>query len=438
MPEFYIGTQPASLVMQQAALAQQQANQQADINSRNYAADRDFWKSINQNLSDQNLAFQRSGYDQTLANLNNAAAMQQLQQKLGMDQQLAQLQSDTSRYGMDTQRDTALAGFQNQLGIAGLQNQGANYRAGLEAQTASLSPMLKQERFNTVLPLFQGLLQGFSSGFGGGMGGGFGGEQNNSVGTGPAQQPSQPVGGGLPPWAPPPGQANSFWTDLYLQQKAGGYPNPVYGGGGQVSGTAGYAQPMGMGPNGESMTVPQMQQASASYQPPVQQIPASQVQKAGGGGGGSSQSSGSGGGGGGGSSSSSTSFGGGAPQIGLNPPSSPQQWDQQINRQIGMNNKNMSTENNQLAQSYGSRYGTFGRRGIGQVNRNNARLAGLNQDARIQIPMQGQKEFSDYMLGAQTAQANQWNNQQQLGLQNKQIQSSMFAPLLSALTGLAG
>ena len=137
-------------------------------------------------------------------------------------------------------------------------------------------------------------------------------------------------------------------------------------------------------------------------------------------------------------SSSGGTAGGDQPPITIAPPSTPQMWQQRVNAQVGSNAAQMAQQNQDLMRSSAARYGTNSRATQSMMQQNNARLMGLNQQARTQIPMQGMQQYSDYLLNAQRAQEEQYANRQREALQRQQVSVGSIAPLLQALSSFSG
>lgn len=456
-PQTYYGTQTADQVNADASRAQQAAMQQADINSRNYAADRDFWGKINQMFSDQNLAKQQSGYAQELAGINNAAAMDQA--KLAADTQ--RYATDAQKYGYDQSLAGQMAGYDTQRQIADLNAQMQRYTSGLNAATGlqqtqmqtnaqMLPAQLQQQRYNDISPLVKGLLQqyatpqngfaaqpagGYSAQPGAGMGGGASPQSFPKTGDFFIDQYNQAIAEGrLDPGTPAPYSPNGFWTDQYLQNYLSN-PNAKYGGGG-------YGEPAGEPggtPQANNSTGSMDYLKSIGYTPP--QVPAVQGQGGAGvpgiGGGGTMAA------GGGMSQSGGMTNMGGIPT----PPPAVQSGDvitqqmqnQMINQAQSQNAKNYAGATAQAQSQLAGR--GWNPRGPGMQYNNQMQNAAYNKSvadtqAYYQVPMQAAQANAQYKLGA--AGANTANNSaywnaytQQQGQKNNQL-----GTLLGALTGL--
>jgi hypothetical protein len=138
------------------------------------------------------------------------------------------------------------------------------------------------------------------------------------------------------------------------------------------------------------------------------------------------------------SSSSGGAPAGNQPTIAYAPPSTPQMWQQQVNQEIGRNAASVAAQNQDATRSMAARYGANSPALQSILNRNNVQLAGLNQQARVGIPMQGQQAYSNYMMNYGQALENQYANRQREALQRQQISVGSIAPLLNAIAGFAG
>lgn len=127
-----------------------------------------------------------------------------------------------------------------------------------------------------------------------------------------------------------------------------------------------------------------------------------------------------------------------APQMTFAPPSGPQQWNQQVNQAVGGNLASLASQNNALSKSYGQRYGVGGRGLQSMQNRNAIQTAIGNQQARVNIPMQGMQQYSNYMTNYDNSLENQFQARQREDLQRQQLGVSTLSPLLGALVGFAG
>ena len=242
--------------------------------------------------------------------------------------------------------------------------------------------------------------------------------------------PGAPGGGMSPPAspfdsAPPPAAASASPPPGYVVDERGRTVR-------DRSPEAGLAQRTNAGSDGASLMP-----ASAAPPPATPAAPAATTDAAPSGGGLI------GGGGilgllGGSSSSSGGAPVGNQPTIQYAPPSTPQMWQQQVNQEIGRNAASMAAQNSDAVRSMAARYGANSPALQSILNQNNARLAGLNQQARVGIPMQGQQAFSNYLLNQNQALENQYANRQREALQRNQISVGSIAPLLNAIAGFAG
>lgn len=127
-----------------------------------------------------------------------------------------------------------------------------------------------------------------------------------------------------------------------------------------------------------------------------------------------------------------------APQMTFAPPSGPQQWNQQVNQAVGGNMASLAARNTALDNSYGQRYGVGGRGLASMKNKNAIQTAIGNQQARVNIPMQGMQQYSNYMMNYDNALENQFQARQREDLQRQQLGVSALGPLLGALVGFTG
>ena len=441
-PQTYYGTQTADQVNADAARAQQAALQQSDISSRNYGYDRDFWKGINQMMSDQKIQEMRSASDQSLAGLNNAAALQR-----------AQMETESQRYGYDNQLQAAMANYANQSQIAAMNNAANRYQTDVNAQTqlgatnlqgqyglqqALIPQQFRQQRFDSVFPLLGGILGQY-------MGGGQ--QQPTAYGAplgapAPTSQPpgaSRPSGfnpddfwhqnyaravaeGRLPQGAPLPYSPDSGQVETYLQQYVGGNKSAAYG----SAPTMGVFLP---GQNGSEIS-PQPQQQNATAYGPANAYANANI--------------------GGGTQSGFSSLQSSAPgnpqnaysqaasnQISTGPVISDQQQNQMLNSALGANAQSANQAMRNAQTSFGSR----GWSPSSPALRSYQNRIGMNQmladtQARMQIPMQAAKTNADYSLQAQ--QGNLAAGNQRLGALSGYYssQSNMLSPILSALVSM--
>lgn len=415
-PEYYIGSQPASMVMQQAQMAQQAANQQADINSRNYGYDRDFWKGINQMMSDQKIQEMRSANDQSLAGINNAAALQR-----------AQMETDAQRYGYDSQLQSALAQVLGQQNIAGMNNESNRYatdvnaqaaiqRANLEGQYGLQNTLIpqqyRQQRFDTIMPLLGGVLGQYLGG----------GQQQAPQGM-PNQM--QPISGGMPqaaslnPLPPFTGVPGTPAMDAYIDQTTNRQTGQLYSApASQLSDQFIYGAPQQTAVN------------PTSYGPPM--------------------AYGNGGNLAGGTQSGVSSLQSSAPgspqnaysqatqnQISTGPLVSDRQQSQMLNSALAGNAQAAAQATRNAQTSFGAR----GWSPSSPALRSYQNRIGMNQmladtQARTQIPLQAAKTNADYSLQAQ--QGNLAAQNQRLGALSGfyNSQSNMLSPILSALVSM--
>lgn len=126
------------------------------------------------------------------------------------------------------------------------------------------------------------------------------------------------------------------------------------------------------------------------------------------------------------------------PQRQFAPPSTPQMWQQQLNKVLGGNQAALAQQNNAINQSQGARFGAAGRYGNAAKNRNNMMAAIGNQQARVQIPMQGQQMYSQYMNQFDNAAEEAFQARQREAIARQQLGVSAISPLMSALVGLTG
>lgn len=126
------------------------------------------------------------------------------------------------------------------------------------------------------------------------------------------------------------------------------------------------------------------------------------------------------------------------PQRTFAPPSTPQMWQQQVNQAVSGNQQALAQQNNAITQSQGMRFGAPGRAARAQQNQN-AMLAAIgNQQARVNIPMQGMQQYSQYTQDYDRGAEEAFQARQREAIQRQQIGAGMLNPLLSALVGFAG
>lgn len=452
-PQRYYGTASEDQVNADASRAQQWAMNQADIGSRNYAADRDFWKAINQMMSDQNLAFQQAGYQRDLAGLNNQAALDR-----------ARLETDAQRYGYDQNLTGQMAGFATQRDVAGLNaaterdiaNMNAElqrYTAGLNSQTGlqqtqmqtaaqMLPAQFQQDRFNTIAPIVTNLLGQYAGvpmqqpgGFGG-MPGGFSGQPMFN----PPAATSQPSGAAQPSGFDP----NDYWHQQYARAVAEGRlpqgaPLPYSANSGQVEN---FLQKYVGGDRNATYTPPNQGTPTPAATPQVAPTGAPLNSMMGGYMGGDMPGMATGMSGGV-SGQAAGSYGG----LPTPPPGqavggdvvTPQMQNQMVNQALSQNARNYASQAGQAQSQLAGR--GWNPRGPGMQYHNQIQNAQYNKSvadnqAYTQVPMQAAKMNADYRLGAaqtNTAQnAAFWNAySQQQGNRNNQL-----GTLLGALTGL--
>lgn len=416
-PQTYYGTQTADQVNADAARAQQWAMNQADVSSRNYAADRDFWKGINQMFSDQNLALQKSGYDQQLANINNAAALQK-----------AQMEAEAQRYGYDQSLAGQMAGYDNQRQIADLNAAMQRYTTGVSASTGlqqtqmqtaaqTLPAQLQQQRYNDVSPLIKGLLTQYAT-------------PQNGFGM------PQPMG-----YPGAPGVTGAGMSQPQIAQQ----PMPAFTG---IPGTPAMDAYIDQTTNRQTgqMFAPPANQLSdqfiygapaATPQPPQGNALGSML--GGYAGGDMSGMGGSSGVSGGGMSSGY----GGLPT----PPQAVSQTDvvtqpmqnQMVNQALSQNARNYASQVGNAQRQMAGR--GWNPRGPGMQYHNQIQNAQYNKSvadmqARTQVPMQAAQTNAQYRLGAAGANTANRSSYWNAYSQQQGNRSSQLATLLNALTGL--
>lgn len=437
MPELYYGTQPASMVQADAARAQQAALAQQQMASQNYAADRQFWGTVNTVLGNKEISA-----------ANNSAELERLLASLGLQRDVAGMQNDTQRYGIDAQKygidtnaaanryatDAGLAGqmagydtqrqiaemnamlnrytadtnSQTSLGVAGIGAQSQLQQAQLAAQANMLPAQLQQQRFESVLPMLSSLFSQYGVQMPQGIPGG---SQQAPQTQGMAGQPA----GAAPPAAMPAG-ASAGDT---------GYPSGLHGYAPAPMPTHGMYLP-GTGPT------PEPSAAGVPGAPIGSATPAT------GGIGGVLGNYGAAG-------TDGASLGGSglpsvAPAVGMGDVITPQMQSQMLNNTYAQTAAQYAATQNQANRAFANR--GLNPRGPGAqynqvLNQAGQNQANQNTQAAYQIPMNAAKTNADYRIGAagaNTANQNSFWNAYGAQQANK---TNQMGSMLNALTGFS-